>query len=103
MEQVCALRGPAPDKAEARITVTELPKSHWLRRWSRWARDYVEPEIYQELARRDGAKHLDWYLYWGVIPPECFAAVELRGVGSRYAPGRVIHAEQHWPRRSAAA
>lgn len=103
MEEVLALRGPAPDKTEARITIAALPEPQRLQRWSDWARDYVEPEIYDELVRRGGAKHLDWYLYWGVIPPEYFEEIELRCMGSRYSPGKVIHAEHRWPRRSRAA
>jgi hypothetical protein len=102
MEQVISLRELPPDKTETRITIREL-EPRKLARWSDWARGTVEPQIYDELVRRGGVKHLSWFLYFEPIPPAHFKAVELRGVGNRYAPGKVIHAAHRFARPQRAA
>jgi len=40
--------------------------------------------LYGGLARGGGTKHLSWYVYFGVIPPEYFADIEFRGEDGKY-------------------
>jgi hypothetical protein len=74
------------DKRAVRITIGELPEPRRLVRWSRWGRQRVASHVYGALVRADGSKHGSWFLYWGVIPPDRFAAVEFRNGEGQYSP-----------------
>lgn len=74
------------DKSAVRITIGEVPEPSDLVRWCHWGRQHVASDIYDRLTRAGGAKHRSWFLYWGIIPPDCFAAVEFRDAEGRYAP-----------------
>lgn len=73
------------DKTAARITLRDLPDVTKIVRWSRWGRRNCQPGVYDGLVRAGGSKHRSWYVYFGHIPPEFFAAVEFRGAGADYS------------------
>ena len=75
-----------PDKSAVRIAVRGLPDTGRLVRWSRWGRRNCAPGMYDGLVRAGGAKHRSWYVYFGIIPAEYFAAVEFKDADGKYEP-----------------
>lgn len=83
-EQESRLAGIAPgarwpDKRAVRITV-KMPKDK-LKHWPSYARKRLEPRFYDRLSMAGGGekKARTWYLSFSPIPPNMFAAVDLRG------------------------
>lgn len=65
------------NKSEVRISVRVPAGDRNLVAWQRWARKRLAPEWYDALSRSGGQKHKTWFLYWGVIPPSWFTAVDV--------------------------
>lgn len=65
-----------PDKREVRITVKLARADRRLVRWDNWSRKHTDPRFRAGLIATDGDGHKGWHVYFGVIPPESFAAVE---------------------------
>jgi hypothetical protein len=70
-----------PNKRAVRITVKIPSSDKSLVHWPRWARKRLEPSWYDALNRtasggRKGQERT-WWLYFGVISPDRFAAVEI--------------------------
>lgn len=63
-------------KGDVRITVTIPRSDSCLFRWSRWGRKHCTPEWFDTL--NDAGSHWrDWYIYFNLIPPEQFKAVDI--------------------------
>ena len=65
-----------PDKKAVRITVVIPSSDRRLKRWLNYGRKHCEPGFYDELVRADGRTHKHWWLYFGIIPPDQFRAVD---------------------------
>jgi hypothetical protein len=66
-----------PDHRAVRITVRIPSSDRKLRHWPAWGKKRLRPDWYRTLSRTGGGKEKTWWLYWGVIPPERFDAIEL--------------------------
>jgi hypothetical protein len=66
-----------PNTRAARITVRILLTDRKLKRWSTWSNRKVEPHWRDALNKTGGGKDATWFLYFGVIPPERFDAIDL--------------------------
>lgn len=83
-EEECRLLGVPlgarfPDKRAVRITI-KMPKDK-LKHWPSYARKRIAPRVYDALSKAGGGEHKarTWYLSFAPIPPQQFAAVEVRG------------------------
>jgi len=77
-----------PKQADLRITVQLDPRDHNLHEWLPWARRNIDPEWLATLHPVIGGnlkKAKGWRLYFGIIPPEAFVAVEEVPAGSNVA------------------
>lgn len=67
------------NKKAVRITVKLPSHDRSLKRWQSWARKHCEPGYAERLAAAAGhgsRKEKSWYLYFGIIPPAAFVAVD---------------------------
>src|SRR5262249_20131844 len=82
-----------PVKTEVRITVCDLSSSS-LVRWSRWGPKNCEPGWYDRLCVTDGHQHRTWWVYFDLIPPSLFTAVETQKAGVWESASPVPHSCQ---------
>ncbi len=77
----------APEKCKARFTV-EIPQFDsrlWL--WDRFAASAkIDETTLTELNRCGGSEHEQWYVYFGVIPPEWLRGEDPKPTASNYVP-----------------
>lgn len=75
------------DKTEIRIAVEISSLSSRLKKWDKWAKKRLDPHWLNTLHQADGEAFETWWLHFGTIPPNKFAAVEVRGPNG-YEPYR---------------
>ena len=65
------------NKLAVRISVKIPPNDHQrLVYWPKWAKSRLHPDLYDALAITGGNMDKTWWLYWGVIPPAWFVAID---------------------------
>ncbi|MGA1852636.1 hypothetical protein VH570_17525 [Sphingobium sp. HT1-2] len=66
------------NKREVRITIKLPSNNPNLSRWSKWGRKNLERNWYDALSVAGGGeqKAKTWWVYWGVITPDMFVAVD---------------------------
>jgi hypothetical protein len=74
------------DRTAVRIVIRKMPDIGQLVRWKRWGRRNCKSGIYDALIRGGGTKHGSWYVFFGIIPPENFAAIEFRNADLEFFP-----------------
>lgn len=96
-EEECRLLGVPigarfPDKRAVRITV-KIPKDK-LKHWPSYARKRIEPRLYKTLADIGGGERVakTWYISTQPIPPEMFAAIEVRGADGIWQAYHAVNA-----------
>lgn len=68
------------DKRAVRITIKLPSADPALKAWWRWSRSHCEPgyaERLEKAAGCGGRKAKTWYLYFGIIPPAAFTAIDV--------------------------
>ena len=69
------------EKRAVRITVMIPSGDRRLRQWPSWGRNRLARDWYETMDRAGGGKSKTWWLYFGVIPPGRFKAVEFLDQG----------------------
>jgi hypothetical protein len=65
------------NKLAVRISV-EIPlNDQKLVYWPKWAKSRLHPAFYDAMAKTGGNMDKTWWLYWGVIPPAWFIAIDV--------------------------
>jgi hypothetical protein len=65
-----------PDKSTVRIKVMIPSTDRRLKRWLTFGRKHCEPGLYEAFVRADGQAHKSWWIYFGIISPDQFQAVD---------------------------
>jgi hypothetical protein len=64
------------NKLAVRISVKIPANDQRLVYWPKWAKKRVHPVFYDVLAKTGGNMENTWWLYWGIIPPSWFVAID---------------------------
>lgn len=81
-----------PNKLAVRITVVVPTTDRKLVRWRKWSRKHCEPKTYDLLTKANGHKHDTWWIYFGLIEPSRFRAIEYLSQGTPGFDGKALSA-----------
>jgi hypothetical protein len=64
------------NKRAVRITVVVPTTDRKLVKWTTWGRRHCEQGMYECLLKAGGSKYDTWYVYFGIVEPSKFRAVD---------------------------
>jgi hypothetical protein len=72
-----------PNKLSVRIKVVIPSSDRRLVKWTTWGRKHCQPRTFEGLISKNGTRYKTWWLYFGVIKPDLFQAVDYIEKGNK--------------------